>query len=389
MDTRIEKLIQDILERTKDIRHDFHRHPETKFQEKRTSDTIGSILDEWGIGWRRCAGTGIVAMIGGDEGRTVALRADIDALPVPDQSGAPYASCNEGFSHACGHDGHIAILLGTAWVLKQIESSLHGKVRLIWQPAEEGGAGAEKMIRDGALKDPVPDAIFALHGWPGLPLGTTGYRFGPSMASTDDFVITVRGKGTHGAMPHAGVDPVAIAARVIEGVQTIRSRMLNPIVPAVVTISTVHGGSAVNVIPDEVVMSGTIRTLDPTVRTSIPPLMKRMVEQTAQASGGEGEFLLTAGYPPVINEERATAFVRDALYEIMGKDTVVEIPDPVMGGEDFAYYIEKIPGSFFRLGLGERPALHNSRFDFNDEAIPYGIRAMTGIALRFLDIGLK
>lgn len=388
MDGRIESLIQSVLARTKDIRHDFHRHPETKFNETRTAATISSILDEWGIAWRRCAGTGTVAVIGGGTGHTVALRADIDALPVPDQSGVPYASQNEGFSHACGHDGHIAILLGTAWVLKQIEPDLRGKIKLLWQPAEEGGAGADKMIRDGALMDPIPEAIFALHGWPGMPVGSTGYRFGPSMASTDDFIITVRGKGTHGAMPHAGVDPVAVAARVIEGVQTIRSRMLNPIVPAVVTISTVHGGSAVNVIPDEVVMSGTIRTLDPSIRASIPPLMKRMVEQTAQASGGEGEFLLTAGYPPVINEERATVFVRDALCEIMGKDMVIEIPDPVMGGEDFAYYMEKIPGSFFRLGIGDRPALHNSRFDFNDDAILHGMRAMTGIALRFLDKGL-
>ncbi len=388
MDSRINELIPRILDQVKDIRHDLHRHPETKFRETRTANTIAAILDEWGIGWRRCTETGIVAVIGGGEGRTVALRADIDALPVPDQSGVPYTSVNEGFSHACGHDGHTAILLGTAWMLKQMEPHLHGKVKLIWQPAEEGGAGADHMIREGALENPVPDAIFALHGWPGLPLGTAGYRFGPSMASTDDFIITVRGKGTHGAMPHAGVDPIAIAARVIEGVQTIRSRMLNPIIPAVITVGTIQGGSAVNVIPDEVVMSGTIRTLDNEVRASVPTLMKRMVEHTALASGGEGEFRLTAGYPPVINEERATAFVRDALFDIMGKEKVIEIPDPVMGGEDFAYYIEKIPGSFFRLGIGDRPALHNSRFDFNDEAIPFGMRAMAGIALRFLETGL-
>ncbi len=201
------------------------------------------------------------------------------------------------------------------------------------------------------------------------------------------FIITVRGKGTMapGLMRrrthcHCGQGQRGRADHTVA--------YAHPIIPAVITVGTIQGGSAVNVIPDEVVMSGTIRTLDNEVRASVPTLMKRMVEHTALASGGEGEFRLTAGYPPVINEERATAFVRDALFDIMGKEKVIEIPDPVMGGEDFAYYIEKIPGSFFRLGIGDRPALHNSRFDFNDEAIPFGMRAMAGIALRFLETGL-
>jgi amidohydrolase len=319
----------------------------------------------------------------------VALRSDIDALPVEEHSGLPYASVNEGVAHACGHDGHVAILLGVAWVLKQIEGDLPGTVKLIWQPAEEGGAGAERMIQDGVLENPAPEAIFGLHGWPMIAVGTAGYRFGPAMASTDDFVITVRGKGTHGAMPHAGVDPVTIAARIVEGVQLIRSRMINPLSPLVITIGTIHGGSAVNIIPDEVVMSGTIRTLDPETRRLIPGLMERMVVNTAQASGGDADFHITAGYPAVINEERTTAFARDALREILGPDKVVELREPVMGGEDFAYYLEKIPGTFLRLGVGPRPPLHNAAYDFNDAVIPEGIQALAGIALRYLEKGME
>ncbi|MHB9028436.1 MAG: M20 metallopeptidase family protein, partial [Candidatus Latescibacterota bacterium] len=328
------------------------------------------------------------AVIGKRSGRTVALRSELDALPMPDSSGLPYASVNEGAAHACGHDGHIAILLGTAWVLKQMENELSGAVKCIWQPAEEGGAGADRMIRDGVLENPVPEAIFGLHGWPMIDVGKIGYRFGPAMASTDDFTISIRGKGTHGAMPHAGIDPIVIAARVVEGIQLIRSRMLSPLIPAVITVGTIHGGSAVNVIPDEVTMSGTIRTLDPETRRTVPGLVERMVRHTAEASGGEGEFRVTAGYPPVINEERATAFARDTIRETLGAENIMEIGEPVMGGEDFAYYLEKIPGTFLRLGIGVRPPLHNPKFDFNDDALPAGIRVMTALALRFLEKGL-
>jgi amidohydrolase len=209
------------------------------------------------------------------------------------------------------------------------------------------------------------------------------------MASTDDYIITVRGKGTHGAMPHTGIDPIVTAARVVEGLQLIRSRMISPLAPAVVTVGTIHGGSAVNVIPDEVVMSGTIRTLDPETRRIIPGMVERMVRHTAEASGASGEFKLTAGYPPVINEERATAFALDTLQKTFGLEKIIEITEPVMGGEDFAYYLEKIPGTFLRLGVGDRPPLHNPKYDFNDASIPAGIRVMTSLALGFLEKGLS
>ena len=388
MKNQLNKLSEKIKEKVTQIRHDIHQHPETAYSESRTAGVIEKFLDTIDIPSKRCADTGVTAVIGSGNDHVVGLRSEMDALPVSDLSGVPYSSVNDGISHACGHDGHVAILLGTAWVLKQIENELKGTVKLIWQPAEEGGAGARKMIEEGVLDLPTPEVIFALHGWPSLDVGKAGYRFGAAMASTDNFEIIVKGKSAHGAMPHAGVDPITISARIIEGIQLIRSRMLNPLTPLVITVGTIHGGTAENIIPDEVKMTGTIRTIDPNTRSTIPSLMERMIVETAKSSGGDAVFNLLAGYPPTINDYKATAFARDTLIDILGENNLVEIPEPVMGGEDFAYYLEKIPGTFLRLGIGNRPSLHNSSFDFNDEAIPFGIRIMVGIALRFLDKGL-
>ena len=388
MNDHIDQLSKKIREKVTLIRHDIHQHPETAYSESRTAGVIEKFLDDISVTSKRYAGTGVTAVIGSGNGHVVGLRSEMDALPVSDLSGVPYSSVNDGISHACGHDGHIAILLGTAWVLKQLESELRGTVKLIWQPAEESGAGARKMIEDGMLEPPTPEAIFALHGWPSLDIGKAGYRFGAAMASTDNFEITVKGKSTHSAMPHAGVDPITISARIIEGIQLIRSRMLNPLTPLVITVGTIHGGTTENIIPDEVKMTGTIRTIDTDTRSTIPALMERMVVGTAKSSGGDAVFNLLAGYPPTINEYKATVFARDTLTDILGENNLVEIPEPVMGGEDFAYYLEKIPGTFLRLGVGNRPSLHNSSFDFNDEAIPFGIKIMAGIAIRFLDKGL-
>jgi len=388
MNDRIVELAKKITGQVTEIRRDLHKHPETAYEEARTAGVIASFLDDIGIPNERCTDTGVVGIVGSGSGHVVGLRADIDALPMPDLSGLPYASVNEGVAHACGHDGHTAILLGAAWVLKQLEDDLAGTVKLVFQPAEEGGAGAEKMIRHGVLGDPTPEAIFALHGWPKLPVGKAAFRFGSAMAAVDNFKIVVRGKGTHGAMPHAGIDPITIAARIVEGLQLVRSRMINPLDPIVVTVGSIHGGSTVNVIPDDVTLSGTIRCLDPETRATIPVLMDRMVVETAKASGGEASFEITDGYPPTINEERATAFARDAITDILGPGDVIEIELPVMGGEDFSYYLEKIPGSFLRLGVGDTPALHNSSYNFNDDAIPYGIRIMAGIGARFVKEGM-
>ena len=389
MNDHIKKLAADIAGKVTLIRHDIHQHPEIMYKETRTSGIIKAFLDDIGVSYKSYAGTGVAAVIGNSTGHVVALRSEMDALPTTDSAGIPYSSIHEGVSHACGHDGHIAILLGTAWVLKHIENELNGSVKLIWQPAEEGGVGAQKMIDEGVLESPAPEAIFAVHGWPNLDIGNAEYRFGSAMASVDNFEITVKGKSTHGALPHSGIDPITIAARIIDGIQHIHSRMMNPLVPSVITVGTIHGGTTENIIPDHVTMTGTIRAIDHGTRTAIPSFMERMVADTASASGGVAEFRLTAGYPPTINEKRATAFARDTLADILGEDHLSEGQNPVMGGEDFAYYLKRIPGTFLRLGVGETAPLHNSMYNFNDDAIPYRIRIMAGIAVNFLEKGLS
>jgi len=387
MKANILSLTSQIVERVTEIRHDIHCHPELGYHEERTASTIESFLSEMGIPHYRCAGIGVVASIVGGNGPVIALRAEMDALPTPDLSGLPYASQTENIAHACGHDGHSAILLGAAWVLKQMVNDIAGTVKLIWQPAEEGGAGAARMIEGGVLENPAPEVIYALHGWPGLDVGKAGVRFGPAMASVDNFEIVVTGRSTHAAMPHGGIDPITIAAQIIESLQTIRSRMTDPLKPCVVSITTIHGGSTYNIVPDKVTMTGTIRTLDPDIRHSIPPFMEQLVRMTANASGAEAKFVITEGYPPTINDDRATMFARDTIAATIGSENVIVIPDAVMGGEDFSYYLDRIPGSFMRLGMGERPSLHNSKYDFEDNAISTGIQIMTSLALRFCKNG--
>jgi amidohydrolase len=383
MESNIASLTHSIVEQITEIRHTIHSHPELGYHEENTASIIESFLDKAGIQHHRCAGTGVVATITGCTGPVVALRAEMDALPTPDLSGLPYASQIENTAHACGHDGHIAILLGTAWVLKQIVNELSGTVKLVWQPAEEGGAGAARMIEDGVLENPAPEVIFALHGWPGLDVGNAGVRFGTAMASVDNFEITITGKSTHAAMPQGGIDPIPVAAQIVEALQTVRSRMIDPLKPCVISITTIHGGSAYNIIPDTVTMTGTIRTLDPDIRRSIPPHIEQLVHLIANASGADARFLITEGYPPTINDDRATTFARDAIATVLGSDNVIEITDAVMGGEDFSYYLEKIPGSFIRLGMGNRPSLHNSKYDFQDDAIFTGINIMSSLAVQF------
>ncbi|MFC1606503.1 M20 family metallopeptidase [Candidatus Latescibacterota bacterium] len=383
----ITSLIGNIITRVLDIRHDIHQHPEVGLTEHRTAGVIEGFLDEIGVAHERCTETGVVAHIGSSGGRVVALRADMDALAMPENSGQQHASVNDGVAHACGHDGHVAMLLGTAWVLKQVEDKLNGMVKLIFQPDEEGGTGAKKMVDAGVLESPRPDVIFALHDWPGFPVGTVGYRFGPVLASVNSMKIVVKGKGTHGALPHAGIDPVTISARIIDGLQLIRSRMIDPLDPIVISVCTIHGGSAVNVIPDEVILGGTIRTVKPETQTRVLELIELMAVDTARASGGDATVTFPGSFPPTVNDDKATAFARDVIADNLGKDHAHEVTTTSMGGEDFSHYLKQIPGTFLLLGVGDRVALHNPAFDFNDEAIPAGIRVMTEMVVKFLDNG--
>ncbi len=244
------------------------------------------------------------------------------------------------------------------------------------------------MIEHGVLDDPSPEAIFALHCWPDLPAGTAGFRFGSLLASVNTFEIVVKGKGCHGAQPNMGIDPIVIAARIVEGLQLIRSRMINPVNPTVISVCRINGGSTVNVIPDEVTLAGTIRTLDPETRSTVHKMMKHMAVDTARASGGDAEFSIINEFPPTINDDRATAFARDVLFDTLGRDNTVEIKTQSMGGEDFSCFLEKIPGSFLLLGVGDGTALHNTSFDFNDKTISTGIRIMSEIAVQFVERGL-
>ena len=360
--------------------------------EFQTADFIEARLRVMGLEPSRVGKTGLVAMIRGGRARgkapMVGLRADIDGLEIVEQTGLPYASTN-GCMHACGHDGHATILLGAAAVLKAMAPGLRGNVKLIFQPAEELGRGGRMMVEQGVLERPAVDAVFALHGWPMLDLGTIAASGGPAMAACDGLRIVVRGKGTHGAAPHEGVDPVVIAARIIDALQSVVSRELMPGNAAVVTIASVQAGTptTTNIIPDTAWMGGTIRSLDEKTRGRLMASIKRIATGTARAHGGSASVKFSNGYPPTINDAAMAELVRRVGERVVGAKNVR--PQVLsMGAEDFSYYLQRVPGCYFRLGLSEKSApsasLHNTRFNFNDKAIPIGVRMMVGVAEEYL-----
>jgi hippurate hydrolase len=375
------------------LRHELHEHPEIRYEEKWTSDRIAAFLDAIEVPYERgyAKGTGIVATLKGNGGRTVALRADIDALEIHEETGLPYASKIPNRMHACGHDGHTAILCGVAQALKAHEHDLPGTVRLLFQPAEELGAGGKYMVDDGAVEG--VDAVFGLHGWPTLPLGVVGVRDGCMMASAQDFHVTVRGKGCHGADPGAGIDPIVVAAHITTALQSIVSREVDPWDAAVVTVGEIHGGTVTNIIPDTAVLRGTFRSLNESTAETLRRGIARIAEHTALAHRASADVTFTeVTYPPVVNDARMTDIVRATVRETLGDSGVEEIPQPYMGAEDFSYYQREVPGSYFWLGVNPHPDrpypfLHNARYDFTDAALPIGMRLMAGVALRFLEQG--
>jgi len=380
------------------IRHDLHRHPELGYEEERTSGVVQRELKAAGVAFRAgVARTGVVAHIPATE-RTdrpaVALRADMDALPIVEATGRPYASSRPGVMHACGHDGHTTILIGAARALSRV-ARRPNPVTFLFQPAEEGGAGGERMCDEGALLGdegggvgPRVGSIFGLHGWPQLPLGVVATRPGPLLAATDDFVVKVRGVGGHAAFPHLARDPVVAAAHVVTALQTIASRSTSPLDSVVCTVGKIAGGSANNVIPPEVELVGTVRTLRAETRRMARERFFTLVEATAAAFGCRAEIDWQDGYPATFNDaaltERFFAVARDGL----GAERVAVAPEPVMGGEDFSYYGRHVPACFYMLGLlapGADPAavplLHQPEFDFNDDAIATGVEMMCRLAL--------
>ncbi len=377
-------------------RREIHAHPERSNREERTSQTVAAALREIGITEIKTgvARHGVVALIRGNHPTpVVALRADMDALPVQEDTGLPFASQNPGVMHACGHDAHTSILLGTAQVLFQLRESLPGSVKLVFQPAEEGPpageeGGASLMIKEGVLRDPDVSAIFGLHVAPDLPTGQVAYRAGGMLASVDRFRVTVRGKQAHAAMPWLGVDPIVVAAHVITAIQTIPSRKIDARQPVVVSVGLIQGGQVWNIIPEQVVLEGTVRTHDKAVRDQVAQLFRKMVEQTAAAHGAQAEVEFSDYGPPVWNDPELVSRMKPALVSALGAANVVESP-PVMVGEDFAQYQQQIPGMFVFLGVrneavGAVHSLHTPQFVLDEAALPVGIRTMSQLAIEYL-----
>ena len=392
LDPRILEQIRERLPEITEIRRDLHRHPELRFQETRTANVVKSVLERAGIEVKTgVAKTGVIGTLKGSakgSNRTIALRADMDALPLQEKTGKPYASENAGIHHACGHDGHVATLLGTACALAAAKDRIPGVVRFIFQPAEEGGAGGLKMCEEGALADPPAGMVFALHSWPFLDVGKIGLRKGTIMASTDSFRIRVLGRGGHGAYPHKCVDPIVIGAKIVDNIQAIVSRERNPVDPVVVTIGKFHAGTAINVIPDDAEMEGTIRTLSEETRRATHEGIRRVAESTAAAYRAKVAFELFEGYPSTVNHDVAVDLLDQVGREVLGEQGVTWLPTASMGGEDFAYYLQRVPGAMFRLGVGaDRPALHSSDFDFDDGALEIGMKIFSGLVMQYLSEG--
>jgi amidohydrolase len=380
------KLIEPIREQAaalQSLRRDLHAHPELGFQEQRTSDLIAATLESWGIPVHRGLGkTGVVGVVRqGSSSRAVGLRADIDALPVTERNTFAHASVHRGRMHACGHDGHTAMLLAAAGYLAS-NRSFDGTVYLVFQPAEEGGGGAREMIREGLFERFPMEAIFGAHNWPGLAVGQFALRSGPVFASANDFRVTIRGKGAHAAMPHNGIDPVPVACQMVQAFQTIISRNKRPIDAGVISVTIIKAGEANNVVPDSCELRGTVRTFTVEVLDMIEQRMRRIAESTCQAFEASCEFVFSRNYPPTINHARETEFARELLSTVAGAGNVSDF-EPTMGAEDFSYFLQEKPGCYFLIGNGDGShrgeghgggpcMLHNASYDFNDALIPVG-----------------
>ena len=372
-------------------RQDLHKIPEIGLQEFETSKYIKNKLSEFNIKFKDgYANTGVVAWVDGNEvtnDKTIGLRADFDALPMPEQNEFNHKSQNKCMMHGCGHDGHTTMLLGAAKYLSE-NNNFNGRVYFIFQPGEEGFAGGEKMIQDGMFDDFKIDEVYALHNWPELPLGTFGVNSGTMMAAVDEFDITVKGKGGHAASPHLAIDPVVISAQVISAVQTIISRSTDPVDKALISITKINAGTAYNVIDDQVKMGGTIRTFRRETRAYIEKRLNELCIGIADAHGAEIkiEFDLVNKYPPTINSKEETKFAANVAKDLVGDDKVITDIDPSMGGEDFSYLLEKKPGSYLYLGQGDAEHsahLHTTKYDFNDNLLPIGVNFWVDLVQKY------
>ena len=379
-----------------EIRRDIHRHPELAFAETRTAGLVAERMTKLGLEVRTgVAKTGVVAVLNGAEsGRTVLVRADMDALPITEKNDVEYASCVPGVMHACGHDGHTAIMIGVAETLSRHREDWRGSIKFVFQPSEEvPPGGAAKMIEEGVLDDPKVDAAIGLHLWNDLPLGKVGVRPGLLTASADRFEITVKGTAAHGAMPQRAVDSIVVSAQVISSLQTILSREIAPLKIAVVSLGTITGGTAFNIIADKVRMSGTVRTLDSELRQTMPERMERIIRGVTAAMRAEYEFNYEHCFPSIVNDEAMAQLVREAACSVVGTENVL-FAEQTMLSEDMSFFLQKVPGCYFFLGSANKAKgldkpNHTPYFDFDEGALTIGVEIVVRAVLRYLSASFK
>jgi amidohydrolase len=378
--------INELAPGMREVRRDLHRHPELAYGEQRTASVVAKLLREWGIEVHEGIGkTGVVGVIAsGDAARAIGLRADMDALPIQETSGAPHASVHAGVAHSCGHDGHTAMLLCAARYLAETRR-FNGRVHLLFQPAEEGLAGARAMIEDGLFERFPCAEVYGLHNWPTLPAGTIATRAGPIMGASDRFTITVRGAGGHAAMPHLASDTVLCAAQIVTGAHTLIARRIDPTATAVLSITRIQGGTSHNALPAEVQLFGTVRTFDPGVQDKLESILKEWVDLTAKAAGCSAAVDYVRIYPATVNDAACAQHALDAAQALFGQS--IRVQSPAATAEDFAFMLQRVPGAYVWVGSrkGEHsPSLHHPAFDFNDEALPAGAALLASLAERRL-----
>jgi amidohydrolase len=383
----VRQLVMDRKNLIIQIRRDLHRMPETAYTEKKTSAYVADYLRNEGLEVRTgLAQHGVVGLMKANRpGPTLMVRADMDALPIQEETGLPFASAHKGIMHACGHDAHMAMALGAATVISQLKDNLQGNIKFLFQPAEEGPGGAKPMIEAGVMENPKVDYSLGCHVWPDLPEGTIGVKPGPFMAAMDRFDLRIIGKGGHGAMPHQCVDALEVGTQVVNALQRIVSRQMDPLEPTVVTVGTFHAGTGFNIIPDEAILSGTTRTFNSDIWGSWKERIAKIIGGVCDSMGASYELKYSQGYPATINDESMAEAVRRSAEKVVGRDQVVE-PKRTLGGEDFAFYLQRSKGCYFALGVG-RPGgtpVHNSRFDFREDLMLLGVETYCHTALDLL-----
>lgn len=392
---KIKKKIKEIEKEIVSIRRDIHAHPELGFEEVRTAALVADYLENLGLKVEKnIAKTGVLGILKGtDKGPVIAFRADMDALPVDEKNESPYMSKEIGKMHACGHDAHVAILLAVAAVLAEIKEEIQGQIKFIFQPAEEGPGGARPMIEEGVLEDPAVDVILGLHVWSDLEAGSIGIKKGPLFASIDEVDFIIKGESSHGASPHQGVDAIVIAANIINALQTVISRNISPLSPGVITIGRIEGGYRRNIIAEEVSLEATVRCLTPENRKFIEEKIRKISTGICDSLGGSLEIDYRNDYSPLVNNDAVTEIVENKAQEIVGIEKTISLTEPTMGGEDFAFFLERIPGCFFLLGASNKEKgitapQHSPYFDIDEDILSTGIEVLVLSGLELLGVDL-